>query len=97
MLNLNVGENLNVVCKLMTSPFFFRHTYYSTPPILPPKNPADLKLHKGALPLQNSDAVIIHSGAMLSMLDLLVSVGSPTQPEVRALSNLSLTLRDCEN
>uniref|UniRef100_A0A670KCI7 WD repeat and FYVE domain containing 3 n=1 Tax=Podarcis muralis TaxID=64176 RepID=A0A670KCI7_PODMU len=60
-----------------------RHAYHSTstPPVFPPKNPTDLKLHKGTVSLQSSDAVIIHPGAMLSMLDLLVSVGSNTQPE----------------
>lgn len=72
----------------------FRHAYHSTstPPVFPPKNPTDLKLHKGTVSLQSSDAVIIHPGAMLSMLDLLVSVGSNTQPEVRTFSNILLTL-----
>ncbi|XP_062992252.1 WD repeat and FYVE domain-containing protein 3 isoform X3 [Elgaria multicarinata webbii] len=61
-----------------------RHAYHttSTPPVFPSKTPADLKLNKGTgPPLQSLDAVIIHPGAMLSMLDLLVSVGSTTQPE----------------
>uniref|UniRef100_A0A8D1FCX0 WD repeat and FYVE domain-containing protein 3 n=1 Tax=Sus scrofa TaxID=9823 RepID=A0A8D1FCX0_PIG len=60
-----------------------RHAYHSvsTPPIYPPKNVADLKLHVAASSLQSSDAVIIHPGAMLAMLDLLASVGSVTQPE----------------
>ncbi|XP_012875567.1 PREDICTED: WD repeat and FYVE domain-containing protein 3 [Dipodomys ordii] len=60
-----------------------RHAYHSvsTPPVYPAKNVADLKLHGTASPLQNSDAVIIHPGAMLAMLDLLASVGSVTQPE----------------
>ncbi|KAH0615815.1 hypothetical protein JD844_026358 [Phrynosoma platyrhinos] len=60
-----------------------RHAYHSvsTPPVFPSKNSADLKVHKGNVPLQSSDAVIIHPGAMLSMLDLLVSVGSTIQPE----------------
>uniref|UniRef100_A0A8D1L6M3 WD repeat and FYVE domain-containing protein 3 n=1 Tax=Sus scrofa TaxID=9823 RepID=A0A8D1L6M3_PIG len=62
---------------------FDRHAYHSvsTPPIYPPKNVADLKLHVAASSLQSSDAVIIHPGAMLAMLDLLASVGSVTQPE----------------
>nr|XP_030702894.1 WD repeat and FYVE domain-containing protein 3 isoform X7 [Globicephala melas] len=60
-----------------------RHAYHSvsTPPVYPPKNVADLKLHAATSSLQSSDAVIIHPGAMLSMLDLLASVGSVTQPE----------------
>uniref|UniRef100_A0A8C3WJH3 WD repeat and FYVE domain-containing protein 3 n=1 Tax=Catagonus wagneri TaxID=51154 RepID=A0A8C3WJH3_9CETA len=60
-----------------------RHAYHSvsTPPIYPPKNVADLKLHVATSSLQSSDAVIIHPGAMLAMLDLLASVGSVTQPE----------------
>uniref|UniRef100_G3RTL4 WD repeat and FYVE domain containing 3 n=1 Tax=Gorilla gorilla gorilla TaxID=9595 RepID=G3RTL4_GORGO len=60
-----------------------RHAYHSvsTPPIYPPKNVADLKLHVTTSSLQSSDAVIIHPGAMLAMLDLLASVGSVTQPE----------------
>lgn len=63
---------------------FHRHAYHSvsTPPVYPPKNVADLKLHVATSSLQSSDAVIIHPGAMLSMLDLLASVGSVTQPEV---------------
>uniref|UniRef100_A0A803T4Q8 WD repeat and FYVE domain containing 3 n=1 Tax=Anolis carolinensis TaxID=28377 RepID=A0A803T4Q8_ANOCA len=62
---------------------FDRHAYHSTstPPVFPSKNSADLKMHKGSVPLQNSDAVIIHPGAMLCMLDLVVSVGSNSQPE----------------
>ncbi|KAL4679693.1 hypothetical protein H8959_009343, partial [Pygathrix nigripes] len=60
-----------------------RHVYHSvsTPPVYPPKNVADLKLHVATSSLQTSDAVIIHPGAMLAMLDLLASVGSVTQPE----------------
>ncbi|KAM7167770.1 WD repeat and FYVE domain-containing protein 3 isoform 1-T6 [Macrochelys suwanniensis] len=62
---------------------FDRHAYHSvsTPPVYPPKNIADLKLHTGATLLQSSDAVVIHPGAMLAMLDLLASVGSTAQPE----------------
>uniref|UniRef100_A0A667GDX9 WD repeat and FYVE domain-containing protein 3 n=1 Tax=Lynx canadensis TaxID=61383 RepID=A0A667GDX9_LYNCA len=60
-----------------------RHAYHSvsTPPVYPPKNVADLKLHVATTSFQSSDAVIIHPGAMLAMLDLLASVGSVTQPE----------------
>ncbi|KAK2495110.1 hypothetical protein MC885_007783, partial [Smutsia gigantea] len=60
-----------------------RHTYHSvsTPPAYPPKNAADLKLHMATSSLPSSDAVVIHPGAMLAMLDLLASVGSVTQPE----------------
>lgn len=65
-------------------PFFLfhRHAYHSvsTPPVYPPKN--DLKLHVATSSLHSSDAVIIHPGAMLAMLDLLASVGSVAQPEV---------------
>lgn len=67
-----------------TLSFFYRHVYHSvsTAPVYPPKNVADLKLHVATSSLQTSDAVIIHPGAMLAMLDLLASVGSVTQPEV---------------
>ncbi|XP_015220356.1 WD repeat and FYVE domain-containing protein 3 isoform X2 [Lepisosteus oculatus] len=41
----------------------------------------DLKLHLGAPPLHSPDAVIIHPGAGLAMLDLLASVTSEMQPE----------------
>ncbi|XP_073897949.1 WD repeat and FYVE domain-containing protein 3 isoform X4 [Castor canadensis] len=60
-----------------------RHAYHSvsTPPVYPAKNVTDLKLHVTTSPLQSSDAVIIHPGAMLAMLDLLASVGSVAQPE----------------
>uniref|UniRef100_A0A8C5UPU8 WD repeat and FYVE domain containing 3 n=1 Tax=Microcebus murinus TaxID=30608 RepID=A0A8C5UPU8_MICMU len=60
-----------------------RHAYHSvsTPPIYPAKNVADLKLHVTTSALPSSDAVIIHPGAMIAMLDLLASVGSVTQPE----------------
>uniref|UniRef100_H0V8H3 WD repeat and FYVE domain-containing protein 3 n=1 Tax=Cavia porcellus TaxID=10141 RepID=H0V8H3_CAVPO len=60
-----------------------RHAYHSvsSPPVYPAKNVADLKVHMTAPSLQSSDAVVIHPGAMLAMLDLLASVGSVTQPE----------------
>ncbi|XP_063105438.1 WD repeat and FYVE domain-containing protein 3 isoform X6 [Cavia porcellus] len=62
---------------------FDRHAYHSvsSPPVYPAKNVADLKVHMTAPSLQSSDAVVIHPGAMLAMLDLLASVGSVTQPE----------------
>ncbi|XP_006535290.1 WD repeat and FYVE domain-containing protein 3 isoform X5 [Mus musculus] len=62
---------------------FDRHAFHcvSTPPVYPAKNVTDLKLQVTSSPLQSSDAVIIHPGAMLAMLDLLASVGSVTQPE----------------
>lgn len=62
-----------------------RHAYHSvsTPPVCPQKNIADVKLQTGSTSIQSSDAVIIHPGAMLAMLDLLASVGSATHPEVR--------------
>lgn len=70
----------------MLLPFFlfYRHAYHSvsTPPVYPPKNVADLKLHVTTTSFQSSDGVVIHPGAMLAMLDLLASVGSVTQPEV---------------
>lgn len=61
-----------------------RHAYHSvsTPPVCPQKNIADVKLQTGPTSVQSSDAVIIHPGAMLAMLDLLASVGSATHPEV---------------
>ncbi|XP_041498029.1 WD repeat and FYVE domain-containing protein 3 isoform X1 [Microtus oregoni] len=60
-----------------------RHAFHcvSTPPVYPAKGVADLKLDMTSSPLPSSDAVIIHPGAMLVMLDLLASVGSVTQPE----------------
>ncbi|XP_050011539.1 WD repeat and FYVE domain-containing protein 3 isoform X4 [Alexandromys fortis] len=62
---------------------FDRHAFHcvSTPPVYPAKGVADLKLDVTSSPLPSSDAVIIHPGAMLAMLDLLASVGSVTQPE----------------
>lgn len=48
----------------------------------PAKSVTDLKLQVTSSPLPSSEAVIIHPGAMLAMLDLLASVGSVTQPEV---------------
>ncbi|XP_076402905.1 WD repeat and FYVE domain-containing protein 3 isoform X7 [Peromyscus maniculatus bairdii] len=62
---------------------FDRHAFHcvSTPPVYPAKGVTDLKLDVTSSPLQSSDAVIIHPGAMLAMLDLLASVGSVTQPE----------------
>ncbi|XP_041498034.1 WD repeat and FYVE domain-containing protein 3 isoform X4 [Microtus oregoni] len=62
---------------------FDRHAFHcvSTPPVYPAKGVADLKLDMTSSPLPSSDAVIIHPGAMLVMLDLLASVGSVTQPE----------------
>ncbi|KAF4792189.1 hypothetical protein TURU_124323 [Turdus rufiventris] len=61
-----------------------RHAYHSvsTPPVCPQKNIGEVKLQTGPTSIQSSDAVIIHPGAMLAMLDLLASVGSATHPEV---------------
>ncbi|KAG9480633.1 hypothetical protein GDO78_012215 [Eleutherodactylus coqui] len=61
-----------------------RHVYHTVPTssLMPPKNISDLKPHGGPTSFSNSDAVIIHPGAMLSMLDLLASVDSDSQPEV---------------
>uniref|UniRef100_A0A8C9FGG4 WD repeat and FYVE domain containing 3 n=1 Tax=Pavo cristatus TaxID=9049 RepID=A0A8C9FGG4_PAVCR len=60
-----------------------RHAYHSvsTPPVCPQKNIPDVKLQMGSASMQSSDAVVIHPGAMLAMLDLLASVGSTTHPE----------------
>ncbi|XP_072479069.1 WD repeat and FYVE domain-containing protein 3 isoform X9 [Notamacropus eugenii] len=60
-----------------------RHAYHSvsTPSGYPSKNVADVKQQPAASSLQSSDAVVIHPGAMLAMLDLLSSVGSTSQPE----------------
>lgn len=62
---------------------FDRHAFHcvSTPPMYPAKGVTDLKLQVTSSPLPSSEAVIIHPGAMLAMLDLLASVGSVTQPE----------------
>lgn len=62
---------------------FDRHAFHcvSTPPVYPAKSVTDLKLQVTSSPLPSSEAVIIHPGAMLAMLDLLASVGSVTQPE----------------
>ncbi|CAJ0916575.1 unnamed protein product [Ranitomeya imitator] len=59
------------------------HVYHtvSTSSLMPPKNIGDLKSHGGPASFPNSDAVIIHPGAMLSMLDLLAAVDSDSQPE----------------
>jgi len=61
-----------------------RHAYHSvsTPAVCPQKNIGDVKLQTGPISIQSSDAVIIHPGAVLSVLDLLASVGSTTHPEV---------------
>ncbi|XP_068949120.1 WD repeat and FYVE domain-containing protein 3 isoform X1 [Petaurus breviceps papuanus] len=60
-----------------------RHAYHSvsTSSGYPSKNVADVKQQPAASSLQSSDAVVIHPGAMLAMLDLLSSVGSTSQPE----------------
>ncbi|XP_041447245.1 WD repeat and FYVE domain-containing protein 3 isoform X2 [Xenopus laevis] len=60
-----------------------RHAYHavSTSSLNVPKNLSDMKLHSGTSALLGSDAVIIHPGAMISMLDLLASVDSDSQPE----------------
>ncbi|XP_053559369.1 WD repeat and FYVE domain-containing protein 3 isoform X2 [Bombina bombina] len=59
-----------------------RHAYHavSSSALIPPKNIADMK-HTGTSSLATSDAIVIHPGAMLSMLDLLASVDSDSQPE----------------
>lgn len=74
---------------------FDRHAYHSvsTPPSYPPKNATDLKLHVATSSFPSSDAVVIHPGAMLAMLDLLASVGSVTQPEVSVDVSSSLSIR----
>nr|XP_020843923.1 WD repeat and FYVE domain-containing protein 3 [Phascolarctos cinereus] len=60
-----------------------RHGYHSvsTSSGYPSKNAADVKQQPAVSSLQSSDAVVIHPGAMLAMLDLLSSVGSTSQPE----------------
>ncbi|RXM93361.1 WD repeat and FYVE domain-containing protein 3 [Acipenser ruthenus] len=50
-------------------------------PVLPLKQVTELKLHSGDAPLHSPDAVVIHPGAVLAMLDLLPSVSCDTQPE----------------
>lgn len=75
-----------------------RHAYHSvsTPPVCPQKNIADVKLQTGPTSIQSSDAVIIHPGAMLAMLDLLASVGSATHPEVGKNFTVLSFESDCE-
>ena len=51
-----------------------------------------MKLQTGSTSMQSSDAVVIHPGAMLAMLDLLASVGSTTHPEVGKTTLLSSAL-----
>lgn len=57
-------------------------------PPAPVKALTDLKLHltnpsHPASSSSSSDMVVIHAGAVLAMLDLLPSVSSDSQPEVR--------------
>lgn len=69
--------------------FPFRHGYYgSSGSSAPVKALTDLKLHlaNSSHPTSSSsssDMVVIHPGAVLAMLDLLPSVSSDSQPEVR--------------
>ncbi|KAG8454376.1 hypothetical protein GDO86_000847 [Hymenochirus boettgeri] len=61
---------------------FDRHVHHAVSTSLnPPKTINDLKHYSGTSFLSCSDAVIIHPGAMLSMLDLLASIDSDLQPE----------------
>lgn len=66
-----------------------RHGYYGTSgPPAPVKALTDLKLHltNSSHPISSSsstDMVVIHPGAVLAMVDLLPSVSSDSQPEVR--------------
>lgn len=66
-----------------------RHSYYGTSgPPAPAKALTDLKLHltNSSHPISSSsstDMVVIHPGAVLAMVDLLPSVSSDSQPEVR--------------
>lgn len=66
-----------------------RHGYYGTSgPPAPAKALTDLKLHltNSSHPISSSsstDMVVIHPGAVLAMVDLLPSVSSDSQPEVR--------------
>lgn len=70
-------------------PYASRHGYYGTSgPPAPVKVLTDLKLHLAnpSHPISSSslsDMVVIHPGAVLAMLDLLPSVSSDSQPEVR--------------
>uniref|UniRef100_H3A016 Alfy-like armadillo-like repeat domain-containing protein n=1 Tax=Latimeria chalumnae TaxID=7897 RepID=H3A016_LATCH len=67
----------------MASDSFDRHGNHvvSAPPVFTPKSITDSKTHTGTTSLQALDAVIIHAGAVLAMLDLLASVSSDIQPE----------------
>ncbi|XP_041084029.1 WD repeat and FYVE domain-containing protein 3 isoform X2 [Polyodon spathula] len=68
----------------MATDSFDRHGYHlvSAPgPVLPLKQVTELKLHSGDAPLHSPDAVVIHPGAVLAMLDLLPSVSCDTHPE----------------
>ena len=66
-----------------------RHGYHGTSgPSAPVKVLTDLKLHlaNASYPASSSssfDMVVIHPGAVLAMIDLLPSVSSESQPEVR--------------
>lgn len=66
-----------------------RHGYNGTSgPPAPVRALTDLKLHLAnpsfpAPPSSSSDTVVIHPGAVLAMLDLLPSISSDSQPEVR--------------
>jgi len=72
--------------------FFFpnRHGYHSSSNSASSK---DLKLHSGIQFQHSSDPVVIHPGAVLAMIDLLPSVSSDTQPEVRVSCRLRLCLK----
>ncbi|KAG8134353.1 hypothetical protein E2320_007466, partial [Naja naja] len=67
-----------------------RHAYHSVSAassVFPSKNATDAKLHKGTILLQNLDAVIIHPGAMLAMLDLVLAVANILQSLVHTERN----------
>ncbi|XP_048460451.1 WD repeat and FYVE domain-containing protein 3 [Rhincodon typus] len=53
----------------------------STPPVFPAKSVTEVKLQNALTSLHSSDPVIIHPGAVLAMLDLLVSVSVSEQFE----------------
>ena len=65
-----------------------RHGYYGTSgPPAQVKAVNDLKVYhanpQAGPPQPSSDVVVIHPGAVLAILDLLPSVSSDSQPEVR--------------
>ncbi|XP_043915423.1 WD repeat and FYVE domain-containing protein 3 [Protopterus annectens] len=58
-----------------------RHAYHTVPFVCPTKNMIDTKLQPGNASLLSTDSVVIHSGAVLVILDLLPAINSEAHPE----------------